>query len=143
LLWGIFVFGELQGKSHTTHLQVIGGSLLMMAGVAAISFSSATGREQQHWKEAAERESSRYGVASDYVAARFEGRQAASEKPPRRTVVDWLLVAGATAVLVAFGAIARVPEISIRWLPLMLLAAASLLLFWICGVRLWRTTRFH
>src|SRR6266851_241243 len=45
LLWGIFVFGELHGRSHSLYAQVIGGSLLMMAGVAAISFSSATGQE--------------------------------------------------------------------------------------------------
>lgn len=143
LLWGIFVFGELQGKSHTTYLQVIGGSLLMMLGVGAISLSSATGREQQHWKEAAEREGARYGVAADYVAARFAGRQAASETPPRRTLVDWLLVAGATAILVAFAAIARVPQISIHWLPTLILAAALLLLFVFCGLKLWRTTHFH
>ena len=143
LLWGIFVFGELQGKSHATYLQVVGGSLLMMLGVAAISFSSATGSEQRHWKEAAERESVRYGVASDYVEARFEGRQAASERPPKRKLIDWLLVAGATAILVGFGAVARVPEISIHWLPTLMLTVALLLLFLFCGAKLWRTTRFH
>ena len=47
LLWGIFVFGELHGKSHATYLQVIGGSLLMMLGVGAIALSSATGQEQE------------------------------------------------------------------------------------------------
>lgn len=143
LLWGIFVFGELQGKSTATYAQVIGGSLLMMLGVGAIAFASATGKEQKNWKEAAQRESERYGVAADYVAARFEGRQAASEEAPRRTSLDWLLVATATGVLVVFAIIARVPEISIRWTPAALLAAALLLLFVFCGGRLWRTTRFH
>src|SRR6202049_2056148 len=42
LLWGILVFGELHGRGHSLYAQVIGGSLLMMAGVAAIAFSSAT-----------------------------------------------------------------------------------------------------
>jgi drug/metabolite transporter (DMT)-like permease len=143
LLWGILVFGELHGKSHTTYAQVIGGSLLMMIGVAAIALSSATGQEQKHWKEAAKRESDRYGVAADYVAARFEGRQAANEVKPRRTALDWLLVSAATAILVAFGRMARVPEISIRWLPSLVLMAALLLLFLFCGWKLWRTTRFH
>jgi glucose uptake protein GlcU len=143
LLWGIFVFGELQGKSAATHWQVIGGSLLMMIGVGAIALSSATGEEQKNWKEAAERESTRYGVAADYVAARFEGRQAASEAVPRRTMVDWVLVATATGILVAFATMARVPEISLRWVPALLLTGALLLLFLVCGGRLWRTTRFH
>jgi glucose uptake protein GlcU len=143
LLWGIFVFGELHGKSTAAYAQVIGGSLLMMAGVGAIAFASATGQEQKNWKVAAERESARYGVAADYVAARFEGRQAASEDSPRRSGLDWLLVAANTGVLVAFATIARIPEVSIHWAPAALLSAALLLLFVICGWRLWRTTRFH
>ena len=143
LLWGILVFGELHGKSHTTYLEVIGGSLLMMLGVGAIALSSATGKEQQHWKEAAQREGERYGVAADYVAARFEGRQAAGESLPSRTVLDWLLVAAASAVLLVFAAMARVPQFSFRWGPALALAAALLLLLFLCGRKLWRTTRFH
>src|SRR5437763_1707093 len=53
LLWGIFVFGELHGRPSSTYLQVVGGSLLMMLGVAAVAFSSASGEEQARWKEAA------------------------------------------------------------------------------------------
>jgi glucose uptake protein GlcU len=143
LLWGIFVFGELQGKGATTYWHVIGGSLLMMIGVGGIALSSATGEEQKSWKEAAERESTRYGVEADYVAARFEGRQAANEAVPRRTIVDWVLVATASGVLVAFATMARVPEISVRWAPALVLTVALLLLFLLCGRRLWRTTRFH
>src|ERR1700730_17153488 len=53
LLWGILVFGELHGRTHSVYAQVIGGSLLMMAGVAAIALSSATSSEQAQWKQAA------------------------------------------------------------------------------------------
>ena len=63
LLWGVFVFGELHGSSSSTYSQVIGGSLLMMAGVAAIAFSSASGKEQEQWKEASHRESRRYNIS--------------------------------------------------------------------------------
>src|SRR6266571_4702039 len=95
LLWGIFVFSELHGRSSSTYAQVVGGSLLMMLGVGAIAFSSAAGEEQARWKEAAQRESLRYGVAADYVEARMDGRQAASELvKPSRSAWDWLLVAG-------------------------------------------------
>src|SRR5438876_7507017 len=82
LLWGILVFGELQGRSSSIYLEVIGGSFLMMLGVGAIAFSSATGQEQTRWKEAAIRESDRYGVAADFVEARMHGRQPLTEAKP-------------------------------------------------------------
>jgi drug/metabolite transporter (DMT)-like permease len=143
LLWGILVFGELHGKSHATYAQVIGGSLLMMLGVGAIALSSASGEEQQHWKASAQRESARYGVAADYVAARFEGRQAQGETPPSRTWLDWSLVTVATAILVGFATIARVPQFSFRWQPVLALTVVLLLLLFFGARKLWRTTRFH
>jgi drug/metabolite transporter (DMT)-like permease len=143
LLWGILVFGELHGKSHSTYLQVIGGSLLMILGVGAIAASSATRQEQHRWREAAMRESWRYGVPSDYVEARFEGRQAASEIHPRRTLIDWLLVILATSILAGFATIARVPDLSIRWEPALGLTVVAFVLLFLCGKKLWRTTRFH
>jgi Sugar transport protein len=143
LLWGILVFGELHGKSSATYAQVIGGSLLMMVGVAAISYSSAGGQEQRLWKEAAVRESERYGVSPEFVAARFDGRQALDEVLPRRSALDWFLVAAATAVLAGFALIARVPEFSFHWVPAVLLSLASLALLFVCARKLWRTTGFH
>jgi drug/metabolite transporter (DMT)-like permease len=143
LLWGILVFGELHTKSHATYLQVIGGSLLMILGVGAIAASSAAGKEQVRWKEAALRESERYGVPIDYVEARFEGRQAASEIHPRRTLIDWLLVILATSILVGFATMARIPNLSIRWEPALALTVVSFLLMFLGGRKLWRTTRFH
>ncbi len=143
LLWGIFVFGELHGRSTSMYLQVIGGSLLMLLGVGAIALSSATGKEQLQWKEAARREGRRYGVAADYVEARMDGRQVADESKPSRGMLDWLLVAAATSILVFFAAIARVPQLALRWGPALLLTATSLLLLLVCGLSLWRTTRFH
>jgi glucose uptake protein GlcU len=144
LLWGIFVFGELRGRSSSTYLQVIGGSLLMMLGVGAIAFSSAPTEEQTRWKQAAQRESLRYGVAADYVEARMDGRQAASELvKPSRSAWDWLLVAAATAIFVIFAVVAHVPQMSLHWGPAALLAAALLLLLFVSGFALWRTTRFH
>src|SRR5881296_3346290 len=143
LLWGIFVFGELHGRSSSTYLQVIGGSLLMMLGVGAIAFSSATGQEQTRWKEAAIRESDRYGVAADFVEARMDGRQLLTEAKPSRGALDWLLVVLATSLFVIFAAMARVPQLSLHWGPAALLTAALFLLLIVCGLALWRTTRFH
>ena len=143
LLWGLFVFGELHGRRSSTVLQVVGGSLLMMLGVAAIAFSSAQSEEQSRWKEAAQREGRRYGVAADYVEARMDGRQAAGESAPSRTVWDWLLVAAATASFVIFATMARVPELSLNWIPAALLTLALLVLLFICTLALWHITGFH
>jgi drug/metabolite transporter (DMT)-like permease len=143
LLWGILVFGELHGRAHSTYAQVIGGSLLMMAGVAAITLSSATTSEQTRWKQAAHREGQRYNIEAEYVEARMDGRQSDSEAKPSRTAIDWLLVAAATAIFAYFGATARLPQISINWPPALILSGATLTLLVLCGVTLHRTTRFH
>ena len=143
MLWGILVFGELHGGGHTTYLQVIGGSLLMMLGVGAIALSSATSKEHLRWKEAAQQESERYGVEVEYVEARMDGRRAAGEAPPKRKALDWVLIAGATAVFVAFGGIARVPELSIHRAPAVVLIAAMLIMLLVCGWAIWKTTRFN
>src|SRR5215469_15080190 len=143
LLWGVLVFHELQGGGRSVYVQVGGGSLLMALGALAIALSSATEDEHSSWREAAKRESLRYGVDADYVEARLDGRQAASEARPRRGALDWLLVAVATSILVGFALIARVPEFSFRWGPAAFLTVVVLLLLLVCGQRLWRTTRFH
>lgn len=143
LLWGILVFGELHGRTTSIYLEVIGGSLLMMLGVAAIAFSSASGKEQARWKEAALRESDRYNVSTDFVEARMNGRQLSGEQKSSRSALDWLLVIAATSVFVIFAAMARVPQISLHWGPAALLIAALFLLLIICGLALWRITRFN
>lgn len=143
LLWGVLVFGELHGKGSGVYVEVVGGSLLMMLGVGAIALSSATGEEQTQWRVAAQRESIRYGVAKEYVEARFHGHQAASEAKPRRGALDWFLVAVATSILIAFATIARVPDFSFAWGPAAALTLVTFFLLLVCGQRLWRITRFH
>jgi glucose uptake protein GlcU len=143
LLWGLFVFGELRGSGAATYMQVVGGSLLMMLGVGAIAFSSATGKEQVQWKEAARRESQRYSIPPEYVEARMQGMQVAGESKPSRRLLDWVLVAGATCIFVVFATMARAPGMPFHWAPAVLLIVATLVLLLFCGGALWRTTRFH
>jgi glucose uptake protein GlcU len=143
LLWGVLVFGELHGRGASTYGQVVGGSLLMMLGVAAIAFSSATGAEQARWREAALREGVRYGVAADFVEARMDGRTSADEVAPTRRWWDWLLLAAATGVFVIFGAMARVPRMALRWGPAAVLSVVSVGMLVICGLVIWRTTKFQ
>jgi hypothetical protein len=61
----------------------------------------------------------------------------------RRTFIDWLLVAGVTAIFVALAAMARVPrmDIDLRWAAA--IGVAMLALLASCGIALWRATRFN
>src|SRR3989441_6039200 len=86
MLWGILVFGELKGQSLSVYTQVVGGSLLMAGGVAAISFASANLAEHDRWRAAAERERRRYGVRAEFTAAGLDGRS--FEDPAEGPVED-------------------------------------------------------
>jgi drug/metabolite transporter (DMT)-like permease len=142
LLWAVLVFRELHNLGPSTYAEVIGGSLLMGAGAVIISFSSASEGEYSSWREAAQREAALYGINPEYVMTRMEGREFSS-KPSRRGLVDWLLVAAATAIFVAFGSIARVPHLAIQMGWLAALSAAMLLVLLAAGLALWRVTRFN
>jgi drug/metabolite transporter (DMT)-like permease len=143
LLWGIFVFGELHGSGATTYVQVIGGSLLMMLGVAAIAFSSATGAEQIEWAAATRRECQRYGMDNRFVAARMQGEDMSAETRGVRGPLDWIVVALATAVFLFFAALTRAPSLPFHGSVAASLSVAILILLVVCGVTLWRTTRFN
>jgi hypothetical protein len=142
LVWGLLVFGELRGGAATTYGQVIGGSLLMALGAVAIALASATGAEHRRWQEAATREGDRYGIDPAYVRAALAG-ESASASPSRRSWVDWVLVGGATATILGFGMIARVPQLTLHWAWVAGLTAAMLALLLGTGWLLWRTTRFN
>ena len=114
----------------------------MALGAVAIALSSATGREHSRWQAAAERERKRYGIQDAYVQASMEGREI-NEGVSHRTFIDWLLVAGVTAIFVVLAAMARIPamDINLEWAALV--SAATLLLLVGCTIALWRTTRFN
>jgi glucose uptake protein GlcU len=142
LLWAVLVFGELSGATGSVYGQVVGGSLIMAIGAGVIAFSSVSRREHLRWEEAAAREGARYGVDPAYTRARGAGREA-SATIHRRTWIDWLLVSGATAILVGFAAVARAPQLDIRWEWAAVLALVTLGTLAGCGLALWRTTRFN
>ncbi len=141
LAWGVLVFGELHLGGGSVYIQVIGGSLLMAAGACAIAFSSASDREHVRWQQAAERESVRYGIDLEYVRARMYGEQGGGRKYGR-TWVDWLLAGVATVIIVGFGTMAEVPQLSWHHGWAATLLAAMLVLLIGSGWALWRVTRF-
>ena len=114
----------------------------MALGAVAIALSSATAREHSSWQDAAQREGKRYGVEGEYVRAGMEGRQFGAG-PSNRTLLDWILVLGTTAIFVVLAVMARLPhmEIAMGWAVALTIAMLALLAT--CGIALWRTTRFR
>ena len=141
LLWGVLVFGELLGGTRALYTQVIGGSIVMALGAGVIALSSVREGEHRRWQEAAARESERYGVDPAYTRARAAGEEL-STTTHRRTWVDWLVVGVATAILIAFAAIAEAPRIALRWEWAAALTGVMLAILIGSGLTLWRTTRF-
>jgi len=143
LLWAILVFGELQGQGTGVYLKVIGGSVLMAIGAAAVALSSATGSEYESWKEASQRETDRYGIDPEYVSNRVEGIESPGSEGPRRTWFDGLIVALAILGFVALGFLARVPAIEIHWTWLTSLVAVMVAVLIGVGIALARITKFN
>ena len=141
LLWGILVFGELRSAAHSTLAQVVGGSIVMALGAGIIALSSVSRSEHLRWEEAAARDAERYHVDPDYTRARVAGRDVPGITR-KRTWVDWLVVSAATAILIAFAAMAEAPRIAVRWEWMVALGAVMLGVLVSAGVTLWRTTRF-
>src|SRR5213594_897709 len=137
LAWGILVFGELKGAAGASYAQVIGGSLLMAAGAAAIALATARPEEHLRWQEAAGREGARYGVDPAYVRSGLAGEGTTVRT---RTWLDWGIVIAATAVFVGSGLVARVPELAVGGGAMVALVVASLGLLGGTGWLLWRTT---
>jgi len=143
LLWAILVFGELQGQGTGVYFKVIGGSVLMAIGAAAVALSSATGSEYESWKEASQRETDRYGIDPEYVSNRVEGIESPGSEGPRRTWFDGLIVALAILGFVALGFLARVPAIEIHWTWLTSLVAVMVAVLIGVGIALARITKFN
>jgi hypothetical protein len=141
LAWGVLVFGELK-EAGTALPQVIGGSLLMAAGAAAIAFATATAGEHRRWQDAASREGARYGIDPAFTRAALSG-EAAGAPRHTRSWLDWTIMLAATAVFVGFALVARVPELAVNGGPLVALVVASVALLAGAGWALWRTTGFN
>jgi drug/metabolite transporter (DMT)-like permease len=141
LAWGILVFGELHQRGASVHAQVIGGSLLMAAGAAAIAFASVNPAEQARWQQAVDRECARYGVESGYAQAGMEGRNRGNGG--RRSLLDWLLVAAATLIFVAAAARAQVPQLNFHWTATAWLGVAMLAILAAAAGMLWKRTGFN
>jgi drug/metabolite transporter (DMT)-like permease len=144
LLWGLFVFGELQGMAAGHYASVIGGSLLMTAGAGAIALASVTRAEHAQWRAAAEREAVRYGISEEFLNAGMTGSsQNPSPEASSRSWIDWFLVAVASGIFIYLASVARTPQIPFHWPALVLLSLSLLVSLVVTATVLFRTTRFQ
>ncbi len=142
LAWGALVFGELTGQTLTAQMLVVAGSLVMIVGATLISFAEAPASEQVSWRKAMDRECERYGLDPVRVAATQRGEDPlAAETGPRRWY-ELLPVLGALALFIwlGFGAQRNPLAVSLPWMAV--LCAATFVLLIVCGVQLYRRTRF-
>ncbi len=142
LAWGALVFGELTGLNAGARFLVIGGSLIMIAGAIAISYAEAPASEQASWKRAMERECFRYHMDPGSVAAAVQGEAPSDSAKPKRPWWEAIVVLVAIAIFVFLGLGAARQEIafSLPWMTV--LTVVSLMFLVVCGMVLWRRTRF-
>ncbi len=60
-----------------------------------------------------------------------------------RSILDWALILGTTALFIALATMARLPRIDIGLGSAVVLTLGMLALLATCGIALWRTTRFR
>jgi drug/metabolite transporter (DMT)-like permease len=142
LAWGALVFGELAGLGGTAQVLVVAGSVIMILGATAISFAEAPDTEHLSWRRAMQRECDRYGLDPERVSALLEGREAPSQHKPGRRWWEFLVMALAVAMFVWLGSMAGRQSIAMNAGWMLVLIAASLVMLVVCGVWLWRRTRF-
>ena len=142
LAWGVLVFGELAGQGVTAHVLVFTGSLIMILGAAAICTAKASESEQVSWRAAMERECTRYGMDSARVTQCLLGEDPLSREKQSRRWWEAVIVVAALSLFVwlAMGATHQAVEVSLPWMAILLVLTFVCLI--VCGLLLWRRTRF-
>jgi drug/metabolite transporter (DMT)-like permease len=142
LAWGALVFGELAGLGLGARFLIIGGSVIMVLGAVSISFAEAPASEQAAWKRAMERECQRYNMDPAAVASAVRGEEAFADAKLKRHWWESLVILAAIGIFVwlALNATRQKIALSLPWM--IVLAAISLVCLAVCGLLLWRRTRF-
>ena len=142
MAWGALVFGELAGLSLHAQVLVVAGSLVMIAGAAAIGMAEAPASEVAWGKKAMNRECERYGLDPVRVAAVLQGDDPLSGQAPARRWWEALVVLGALGIFgwLAYGATRQPIAVNTPWMIVLVLA--TLVSLGVSGTLLWRRTRF-
>jgi drug/metabolite transporter (DMT)-like permease len=142
LAWGALVFGELAGQTATAQTLVVAGSLVMISGAAAICSAEAPESERGVRREAMERECQRYGLELERLEASMRGEDMVARQAPRRHWWEALVGVAAVGTFVRLATFAKPAPIAVNLPWLAILSVATLVLLVVCGLLLWRRTRF-
>lgn len=142
LAWGALVFSEFAGRGRSVLSLVLAGSIVMILGAAAISSAAAPKGEQISTQEAIARECERYGLSLESAAASQQGVDVIADEAPAHRWWDALIVAGAVAMFVWLGALARVPAIHMNGIWIAVLVGLMFVFLFGSGWLLWKETRF-
>lgn len=130
LAWAALVFGDLELQSTGVIVAIVGGSLLMIAGAAAISTAQASSEEKISWDNAIERECKKYNLDKDRVYASSRGEDTLAKKTGKHRWWDYLIIAFATSIFIILGIYSKRPPLNIDvfWLCIILIAALGVLI---------------
>lgn len=142
LAWGALVFGELAALGGNAQVIVLVGSLIMIVGAAAIGMAEAPESEQAAWRQAMDRECSRYGMDPKRVAAIMQGSDPLAQETPARQWWEGLVVVVALGIFAWLGSFATRPPIHFELSWAAALGAGTLAFLAVGAVMLWRRTRF-
>ena len=142
LAWGVLVFGEMSSAGSAERWTIVSGSLLIVSGAAAISFSEAPQEERAARRRAMESESRRYGLDLAMLEASLEGRDLEDLGKVRRSPWDWLAAVIALGVFVWAAMAERAQPITLNPLWMGILALITLAVLVAGGLTLWRRTCF-
>ncbi len=142
LAWGALVFGEFAGLSTAGRGWVIAGSLLMIAGAAAIAMASAGASELRSWKAAMERECCRYGLDAQRLQRALRGEDALDQAPPQRRWWEALAPLAVVCLLSVLASVAHRPRMAFDSGWMLILMAATGLFLIVGATFLWKRTRF-
>jgi drug/metabolite transporter (DMT)-like permease len=142
LLWGVLVFGELSGQGTEVKLLIGIGSLLMIAGAAAICSAEASASEKSSMNLAMERECRRYNLDAERIAASVRGEESLPLQHTGRKWWEFVIMAAAAAAFVwlATGAARQPIAMNLTWMTVLLGITVCFLV--VCGLLLWKRTRF-
>jgi drug/metabolite transporter (DMT)-like permease len=142
LAWGALVFGELAGQTAAAQTLVVAGSLVMVAGAAAICSAEAPESEYGVRREAMQRECERYGLELERLEASMRGEDVLARQKPRRHWWEAFVGVVAVGIFVWLATFAKPAPIAVNLPWLAILSLATLVLLVVCGLLLWRRTRF-
>jgi drug/metabolite transporter (DMT)-like permease len=142
LAWGALVFGELAGQRGSTEIMIVAGSVVMIFGALAISTAVAPASEEASRQIAVERECNRYGLDLEQTTRALTGEDSMAARAPRRRWWDVLIVAAAVGIFLWLAWGTERPPLPLAGGWILILVAVMVGMLIVCGVYLWKWTRF-